>query len=46
MQRSAQVRQVLTGIMGFMMYKLAILGVTAVPSPPRSPPRERERFPV
>ena len=39
---AAQVRQVLTGIMGFMMYKLAILGVTAVPSPPR----ERERFPV
>ena len=42
MRAAAQVRQVLTGIMGFLMYKLAILGVTAVPAPPRA----RERFPV
>ena len=38
----AQVRQVLTGIMGFMMYKLAVLGVTAVPATPR----ERRALPV
>ncbi len=26
-----QARQVLTGVLGFMMYKLALVGVTALP---------------
>lgn len=40
----SQVRQVLTGLMGFMMYKLALVGCTAVPSPPHQHATEEERL--
>lgn len=39
-----QVRQVLTGLMGFMMYKLALVGCSAVPSPPHQHATEEERL--
>lgn len=39
-----QVRQVLTGLMGFMMYKLALVGCSAVPSPPYQHATEEERL--
>jgi hypothetical protein len=39
-----QIRQVLTGLLGFMMYKVAILGCTAVPSPPQQRATEEERL--
>ena len=32
---NVQMRQVLTGILGFMTYKMALVGVAAVPSSPR-----------
>lgn len=39
-----QVRQVLTGLMGFMMYKLALVGCSAVPTPPHQHATEEERL--
>ncbi|BDA45841.1 hypothetical protein COCOBI_07-6280 [Coccomyxa sp. Obi] len=44
LQQILEVRQVLTGLMGFMMYKLALVGCSAVPSPPHQRATEEERL--
>ena len=40
----AQMRQVLTGVLGFMTYKMALLGVAAVPSSPAQRATEGNRL--
>ena len=37
-------RQVLTGVLGFMTYKMALLGVAAVPSSPAQRATEGNRL--
>jgi hypothetical protein len=37
-----QAQQVLTGILGFLMWKLALVGVTSVPAPPRQAALEKK----
>ncbi|EIE22579.1 hypothetical protein COCSUDRAFT_66290 [Coccomyxa subellipsoidea C-169] len=44
LQQILEVRQVLTGLMGFMMYKLALVGCSAVPTPPHQHATEEERL--
>ena len=39
-----QMRQVLTGILGFMTYKMALLTVAAVPSSPQQRATEGKRL--